>query len=327
MKTFYSIGRGPAIDEQKGVIAGVSLIKAGDAEGHFDKKGRQETVDETTLRQVFNYCVKAGSVKVKADHGSGVMATIGWLENFSLTDEKVVGDFHIYETEPQKPRIFEIARKNPDHMGMSLEFEGEDEAKGEKSFSRCERVLAVALVSDPAANKSLFSAIPPEPKAETTDTTKMEDDKTPATEPDKFEELSKKFDALNDQLTALSKKFETTEDKPDEEAPDAPDAPPADAPEPDADDEDKKFAKVAELAAERAIKAYAAKVGITALGKAGPAVTTTPTAKHFEEFVAELAVKEFGSDSVKARAAILTNKSKHPDAWKAYEASRLVKTS
>jgi hypothetical protein len=91
-------------------------------------------------------------------------------------------------------------------------------------------------------------------------------------------------------------------------------------------DEDKKIELAAQRGAEAAIKAFSAKLGITNLGKAGSIVPESK-AKHFEEHVADLAVKEFSGDQNKARLAILTNKGKHPDAWKAYESSRSVKTA
>ena len=49
--------------------------------------------------------------------------------------------------------------------------------------------------------------------------------------------------------------------------------------------------------------------------------------KQFEAYVHAIARKEFAGDKTKARAAILSNKAKYGDAWKAYEASRQVKHS
>jgi DNA-directed RNA polymerase subunit L len=210
MKHFYqSIPQESQIDAENGIIRKCSLIRLGAAEGHFDKEGRQETVDQKTLEQVYLYCYNSGSVKVKLDHGSGVLSTVGYVKNFAIEDGKVVGDFHIYETANEKPRILEVAEKNPNHMGMSLEFEGQDEVSGDKAFSRCSRVLTVALVSDPAANTSLFSALPTETK---TTTPIMAEDKTEPTVSleDRINELSKKFE---DMATKFAKKFEEDETK------------------------------------------------------------------------------------------------------------------
>jgi len=335
---YFKLGAGPTIDETSGTIRAVSLMELGNAEGHFDKKGRQMIVDETTLRQVYEFCVKNGNLKVKADHGSGVMATIGWADNFALTANKVTADFHIYETEPQRPRIIEMARKNPDHLGMSLEFNGEDEVKGDHCLARCDAVFATALVSDPAANKSLFSAIP-----ETKDTNTTMDKA-------QYEELSKKIDDLKttneaqaDLIKKFAKKFEdeekddkeleSDEDKKELEDGDEDKKELDENPDADKDDEETKKKEMSALlesaatkGAEAAIKAFSSKLGITAL-KAGPAPEKKVSEKHFEEHVADLAIKEFDGDQGKARVKILTNFAKFPEAKKAYEAQRSVKTA
>ena len=330
---FFKLGTGPTIDDESGTIRQVSLMELGNAEGHFDKKGRQMIVDETTLRQVYEFCIKNGNLKVKADHGSGVMATIGWADNFALTANKVTADFHIYETEPQRPRIIEMARKNPDHLGMSLEFNGEDEVNGAHCLARCDAVFATALVSDPAANKSLFSAAIPPNQTETTNTDM---------DTKQFEELSKKFDDLKatndaqaDLIKKFAKKFEDEEAKEledDEEKKDLEDDEEKDEDKkeldenPDADKDDaetKKIEMAAQRGAEAAIKAFSAKMGLVPL-KAGPAKEADTKVKTYSEHVAEVADKQFGGNRVKAEGAILTNKSAHPEAYKAWEAQRQV---
>ena len=156
---FFSAIPGEArVDEPNRVIRRVSLISEGDAKGHKDDEGRQVIVDQTCLDQIFQYCQSVGSVKVKVDHGSGVFSTAGYVDSFSREPERVTGNLHIYETEDEAPRIFEIARTNPRHMGISLEFLGDDEIAGKKVLARCSEVMTAALVSDPAANRSLFFA-------------------------------------------------------------------------------------------------------------------------------------------------------------------------
>lgn len=145
------------IDPKTSTIRQVSLITLGEAKGHETKNGEQIWVDGTTLNQVFNCLTQMGSLKLKADHGSGVFSTAGWIDNFEKSGSKIIGELHVYESEPEKNRLFEIAAKNPDHLGLSLEFSGEDEVLGNKAFARCDEVSAVALVSEPAANSSLFS--------------------------------------------------------------------------------------------------------------------------------------------------------------------------
>jgi hypothetical protein len=146
------------VDEAKSTIRGVSLISVGEARGHTSNlTGAKIMVDGTTLTQVFECCQNEHTIKVKLDHGSGVLSTIGYVNNFELETNRVTADLHIYESEPEAPRLFEIAEKNPAHMGISLEFLGLDEERMDGTcYARCSEVLTAALVSDPAANKTLF---------------------------------------------------------------------------------------------------------------------------------------------------------------------------
>lgn len=331
MKTNYFTALStPTVDPEKGVIRGASLISMGNARGHFDDKGRQVIVDEVTLEQIFKQCKKLGTVKVKADHGSGVFEIVGWADNFCLTADKVLADLHLYESEPNRPRLLEIAEKNPTHMGISMEFTGADQARGTVCLSRCDEVIAAAIVDDPAANSSLFSAIPPEPEPNKT----MEPETTPET-PDKYEELSSKFDALSSKFEEFAKKFETPEDDTDEpEAPVVVATDPQDEPapsdpkkvyeNPDSDIDDETTKKI-ELAAERVFKKFAATLGVTTLGKPGT-VAGPVKVKTFSEMV-EDETKNFGGDRVKAEAHLLSKIGKDEAIKKAYSAHRLVKSA
>jgi hypothetical protein len=333
---FFTALTTPRIDPDNGIIRSVSLMEMGDAKGHYDKKGRQVIIDEVTLEQLFKECKKLGKIKVKANHGSGVFEVIGWADNFALQANKVIADVHIYESESNRSRILEIADKNPTHMGISMEFTGEDKARGEVCLCRCDGVVAAALVDDPAANSSLFSAKAEEKNNNTNNTTNMENEEE-KDEPTLADVMSK-FEELNTRLTALESPPEEKEAKEDESelseetkeeektelaGPSA--SYKVSLSEDEKKDEDKKIELAAKRGAEAAIKAFTAKLGITNLGKAG-SISTPAKTKHFEEHVADLAVKEFSGDQTKARIAILTNKGKHPDAWKAYESSRHVKT-
>lgn len=317
MKFFTALST-PRIDPENGIIRSVSLMEMGDAKGHYDKKGRQVIIDDVTLEQLFKECKKLGKIKVKANHGSGVFEVIGWADNFALQANKVLADVHIYESEGNRARILEIADKNPTHMGISMEFTGDDKARGEVCLSRCDGVIAAALVDDPAANRSLFSAKAEEIETET-NTNNMEDEEkkdepTLADLMSKFEEISTRLKALESPPVEEVKEETKEEEKTELENPDK------------AEEETKKIELAAQRGAEAAIKAFSAKLGLTQLGKAG-AATPPAKEKHFEEHVADLAVKEFSCDQSKARVFILTNFAKYPEARKAYEASRNVKTA
>lgn len=335
MKHYFTALETPAIDAEKGIIRTVSLIEMGDAKGHFDKKGRQIIVDDTTLEQIFKECKKLGSIKVKADHGSGVFEIVGWADNFALTANKVTADIHLYESEPNRPRLLEIAEKNPTHMGVSMEFTGEDKPRGTVCMARCDGILAAALVDDPAANSSLFS-VPsgtdePEETETETNTNNMEDttECMPSAD-DRLEKLEKMFEEFS---SKFAKKFEDTEvidppatEKDDEPAGSDPEKT-YEMPDGKEDEETKKIELACERAAELAVKKFAASVGVKQLGKPGAGDVPKVKEKHFEEHVVDMALKQFGGDTNKARAEILTNLSKYPEASKAYAASRNVKTA
>ena len=337
MKHYFTALATPAIDPENGIIRTVSLIELGDAKGHFDKKGRQVIVDEVTLEQIFKQCTKLGSIKVKADHGSGVFEIVGWADNFALTSNKVTADVHLYESEPNRPRLLEIAEKNPTHMGISMEFTGEDKARGTVCMSRCDAVIAAALVDDPAANSSLFSVPAEEAEQEPeTKNTNMDEEQTEPT----LKDLMSKLEEFNTRLTALETPTEDTESEPEKGEEQEPVAteketePTGSDPEktyenPDADidsEETKKIEMAAERAAERVFKKFASQIGITKLGKPGNAGASTKE-KHFEEYVADVAVAKFGNDQNAARAHVLTNLSANPEWKKAYMATRPVKTA
>lgn len=327
MKLFTSLST-PRIDKDNGIIRSVSLMEMGDAKGHYDKKGRQVIIDDVTLEQLFKECKKLGKVKVKANHGSGVFEVIGWADNFALQANKVIADVHIYEAESNRARILEIAEQNPTHMGISMEFTGEDKARGTVCMSRCDGVLAAALVDDPAANSSLFSAKDEEIENKT-NTTKMEDEKDEPTLADlmsKYEEISTRMSAL--EAPPEEDKAEMEDDSKEEEKSEMGDETKEDdKSEMESDEDDKKAEMAANRVAEMVIKKLSSQLGLTKLGKAGTPASAPVKVKTYSEHVAEVAEKQFSGNRVKAEGHILTNKAQHPEAYKAWESSRNVKTA
>lgn len=313
------------VNSGDGVIHDVSLISVGEAKGH------NVFVDATTLSQVYEFCRKQQTLKVRADHGSGVFSTIGFMDNFKLTNKQVLGDLHIYESESERDRIFEIAEKNPKHMGMSLEFSGEDEVEGDQWFARCEEVTAIALVSDPAANKSLFS------KKELEEKKKLSTkDSRMKKEAKKFgnTELAEMFKKLDARMAALEKKLEgesegekdfvdeeeQISDK-DAEKEDLPAHDPDAEPEVKDDDEteleeggdssedeksDKKeMSQKPKKPTLEQVKALAAKLGMRIL-PAGASGDQKSKPKNFEALVDEK-TKELGGDKIKAMNFCIQN--------------------
>jgi hypothetical protein len=155
---------GSAIDREKGIIGGVSVITIGEAKGHGIG------IDHRTLETVLQ-CAKEFStgIKVKFRHGkageyqSVVDEVSGTLKNFSIDGNKVRADFHLFKSLPAevKEKIFEMAETIPDQFGFSIVFSGGSEELENKKFARCEDLLSVDLTDKPAANPDgLFESKP-----------------------------------------------------------------------------------------------------------------------------------------------------------------------
>lgn len=141
------------IDQTNSVIHGVGMISVGPVLGHSDPiLGQPLCVDPTTLEQVMVSAQKYKTgLKVQADHGSGILDVIGFLNNFAIDGDTLRGDFHILDSEPSKDKIFEMASIMPDCFGFSVNFTGEDEIVGQCISVRCEEIFSCDLVTEPAA--------------------------------------------------------------------------------------------------------------------------------------------------------------------------------
>ena len=344
----------PTINADAGTISGVSLISIGEARGHRStESGLRLLVDQTTLKEVYDCCCEMGSVKVKVDHGSGILSTIGFVDGFGLGDGKVTANLHIYDAEPQAQRIFEIAEKNPQHMGISLEFMGVDqEDPMEKcSYARCTEVLTAALVSDPAANASLFSIptpldathspakINPSSLTKTSVTQFMKKLETasetedPKTIKDETTDLAQLLKAFNEHMADYNN-FKTSMQEVNDTAPGTP---PEDGQsitvdpltkaknmedgviiveKEEKEDDEEAMMKAARLGAEIAIRHLSGKMGVILPSSGYPA--STPKARSFAEIVND-ETKRMNGD---ATAAMLFSIKNHP---KEYAQSRNIR--
>ena len=146
-----------AIDQPNGVIHGVGMITVGPVLGHEDPvTGIPLVVDELTIQQVLAAAqTYQTGLKVKADHGSGVMAVIGYLSDFYIDNSgpatTLRADFHVLDSEPNKEKIFEMAATMPDCFGFSVSFIGEDEIVDNQICVRCDEIFSCDLVTEPAA--------------------------------------------------------------------------------------------------------------------------------------------------------------------------------
>jgi hypothetical protein len=135
------------------VIEAVSIISIGEAKGHG------LYVDAQTLREV-KACAEtyAGGVKVNLDHGAGIKDIIGFVDNFRIIGEKLLGDLNLLQNADRRAYVLEIAEKLPDTFGISIAFSGPVREIGGKSFASCEELYSADLVQTPAANPTgLFS--------------------------------------------------------------------------------------------------------------------------------------------------------------------------
>jgi hypothetical protein len=339
------------IDTTSGVIRDVSLISKGEARGHkalVDASGNVTTrpeeaisakpmfVDDTTLAQVAQ--CSNGTLKLRADHGSGVLSTIGYIDNIRCSGDKVLGDVYIYESEPERAKILEIAEKNPEHLALSLEFRGDDEVNGDKVMARCSELIAAALVNEGAANKSLFSANPisrvslQNTQINTSKATSkiFMDDYA-----NQLAEFGKRLACLEDVLNsakdsgtapkAIDPNVAPAVQNPDKVMAD--NAPHVDVvvgdkakhtdPTEDEEKGEEKMKAYAALVAQEAIKQFAASIGVKHVPASGPASNEAVKVKTFSELVDEK-TKEFGGDTVKATLFCIQN---HKDV---YKASRLI---
>ena len=134
-------------------IKGVSIISIGEAKGHG------LYVDQTTLLEV-KECAESyrGGVKVNLDHGAGIRDIVGFVNNFRIEGEQLLGDLNLLETSPMRDYVLEISKKLPDTFGISIAFSGPIEKIDGVNFARCTELYSADLVQTPAANATgLFS--------------------------------------------------------------------------------------------------------------------------------------------------------------------------
>jgi len=151
---FSAVAEYNRIDSAGGIIYGVSVITLGNAQGHNLK------IDETTLSQILAVAAthKDGiKVKFGNDHKAGVEDTIGALKDFRKDGDKVRADLHLFKACGKRDQIIEMAERIPNEFGLSAVFSGSPEEIEKVKFARCDEIYSVDLVSDPAANLSLFS--------------------------------------------------------------------------------------------------------------------------------------------------------------------------
>jgi uncharacterized protein YcfJ len=140
------------VDSVNGVIHGVSIITGG-----VTARGHDLEVDMKTVTQLFGCAHKMGKVPVKWNHKSGADAVAGYLENFRIDGQKLLGDWHLLKFHEKYDQALELAQRMPECIGLSAAFLGEDEKRADgKTAARCEELVSVDVVANPAANPNGF---------------------------------------------------------------------------------------------------------------------------------------------------------------------------
>lgn len=139
------------VNRDDGVIYGVSVISEGEALGH------NAFVDTVTLQQVVRVCNQyPGGVRVNVNHGSDLLASSGSLKNFRTEQRegtnRAVADLHILKAESGRDKLMELAETMPHTFGLSAVLSGPHEKREGKTYLRCDEILSVDLVTQPAAN-------------------------------------------------------------------------------------------------------------------------------------------------------------------------------
>ena len=146
-KEFHTALEHAHVDPQAGIIKGVSIITCG-----VTARGHDLEVDAKTLTQLKACADSMGTVPVKWNHRSGADAVCGYLDNFRIEGAKLLGDWHLLKTHPNFDQAIELAERMPNNIGLSAAFMGQDEKLKGQSFARCQELISVDLVAQPAAN-------------------------------------------------------------------------------------------------------------------------------------------------------------------------------
>lgn len=194
------------VDRDRGIIKGVSLMT-----GNLTAEGHDLEVDETTLKQVLQCAKKTGKIPVKLDHGSGITSLCGYIDGATaqIDGEKVRGDWHLLTSHDEYDTLMERAEKMPECFGLSAAFKGGGEVlrvgtKAGKKAARCERLLAVDCVTQPAANPDgLFSAAVDTSRKGMSDTNQSANQALPADTPEWARQLLTKVDGAIERIASI----------------------------------------------------------------------------------------------------------------------------
>lgn len=178
---------GGRIDPVNGIIHGVAVITSG-----VVARGHELHVDNVTLKQMEASAKAKQQVPVKWNHGSGADNIAGHLTNFRVRGNKLLGDLVLLQNHPSYNLIIEMAEKQPKTFGLSAAFAGKEETRMGIKYARCEDLVSVDVVAQPAANPDGFFSARVDTRRQV-----MQSQKEPT-----LVELNEGIQAINDRLDA-----------------------------------------------------------------------------------------------------------------------------
>jgi hypothetical protein len=130
----------------------VSILTVGEARGHNLK------IDQTSLEQALKVAQSMNRIKVTMGHGAPVTGILGYIDNFSIKGDRLLGDLNLFNTN-EAQFVEQLAQVLPEGFGISLTFSGVPEIMGAERFARVTEIYDCSIVSEPAANPAgMFSA-------------------------------------------------------------------------------------------------------------------------------------------------------------------------
>ena len=133
-------------------LNGVSILTVGEARGH------NLTIDQTSLEQALKVAQSMKRIKVTMGHGAPVTGILGYIDNFLIKGDRLLGDLNLFNTN-EAQFVEQLAQVLPEGFGISLTFSGVPEIMGAERFARVTEIYDCSIVSEPAANPAgMFSA-------------------------------------------------------------------------------------------------------------------------------------------------------------------------
>ena len=133
-------------------LNGVSILTVGEARGH------NLTIDQTSLKQALKVAQSMKRIKVTMGHGAPVTGILGYIDNFLIKGDRLLGDLNLFNTN-EAQFVEQLAQVLPEGFGISLTFSGVPEIMGAERFARVTEIYDCSIVSEPAANPAgMFSA-------------------------------------------------------------------------------------------------------------------------------------------------------------------------